>query len=73
MSDATPTLRNGTVDDIPDAELLARAVKRARSNKRLCVPAPRWSAVMDAFGLGSTYAHQLCVRFDLDPEEIVVR
>jgi hypothetical protein len=26
---------------------------------------------MDAFGLGSTYAAELCKRFDLDPGEYV--
>jgi hypothetical protein len=31
----------------------------------------RWSAVMDQFVLGSTYAYQLCRRFDIDPEEMV--
>lgn len=58
-----------TVADIPDQELLRRAVRGARARGRQ--DAPRWVAVMDAFGLGSTYAHQLCRRFDLEPDEIV--
>lgn len=65
------TIRNGTVADIPDAELLRRAVRGAR-----CAgPTPhyRWVAVMAAFALGSTYAAQLCRRFDLDPDEFVWR
>lgn len=63
-----------TVRDIPDDELLKRAVKSARSRE---YPKGRkhwrWVAVMDAFALGSTYAHQLCRRFDFDPEEYVTR
>jgi hypothetical protein len=63
-----------TVYDIPDAKLLERAVRSARSRD---YPKGRkhwrWLAVQDAFGLGSTYSHQLCRRFDLDPEEKVSR
>ena len=64
----------GDVSSIPDAKLLERAVRNARdrsSNKG--VRHPRWVAVMDAFALGSTYAHQLCRRFGLDPDEQVKR
>jgi len=59
------------VSDISDEELLRRAVTYARSPayKR----SPRWVAVMRTFGLGSTYAAELCRRFDLDPDEVVVR
>lgn len=53
-----------------DEALLKRAViacghpsPRARN--------PRWIAVMKTFGLGSTYAQQLCIRFGLDPDEKV--
>lgn len=58
------------VSSIPDADLLERAVRSARS---LHIPGktPRWRCVMDVFGLGSTYAWQLCVRFGLDPDEKV--
>lgn len=62
------------VDTIPDEELLRRAVRTARCRSmRKGVKHPRWTAVMDAFCLGSTFAHQLCRRFDLDPDEEVKR
>lgn len=64
----------GAVADIPDAELLARAVRGARVlTGGASVQHPRWVAVMAAFGLGSTYACQLCRRFGLDPDEKVKR
>lgn len=56
---------------IMDDELLRRAVKTARARARGY--SPRWAAVMDAFMLGSTYAHALCRRFDFDPDEMVRR
>lgn len=63
----TPT---GTVADIADEELLRRVMAnlaRKRSNSaRLSVPL--WSAVADHFALGSTYAHELCVRFGYTPD-----
>lgn len=31
----------------------------------------RWSAISDAFGLGSTYSIELCKKFGLDPEEYI--
>lgn len=55
---------------LTDEELLRRAVKSARS-QRTRGYLPRWAAVMDAFGLGSSYAHALCERFGLDPAEQV--
>lgn len=63
---------DATVASIPDEELLRRAVETARARpvgRRK--PQPRWVAVMGAFMLGSTYAHQLCRRFGLDPDEEV--
>lgn len=57
------------VSSIPDADLLKRAVTNARTKKRRA--APRWHAVSEVFALGSTYSAQLCVRFDLDPHEMV--
>lgn len=59
---------------IPLEELVRRATKSARSrNLRKGMKHPRWIAVMDTFGLGSTYAHDLCRRFDLNPNELVKR
>lgn len=69
----TPAL-TGTVADISDAELLRRAVITCRDrSRRKGEKHPRWTAVMDAFLLGSTYAHQLCERFGLNPNEEVSR
>lgn len=65
----TAVNRSGSVADIPDADLIRRAIRNARGNKAR--PVPRWSAVMDTFALGSTYAWQLCKRFGLDPDEMV--
>lgn len=63
---------NGTVADIPDAELLRRAVTNARSPYTRGAHW-RWTAVKDVFCLGSTFSQQLCRRFDLDPDEFVWR
>lgn len=64
----------GTVADIPDEELLRRAVGNCRGLlHRKGVKHPRWVAVQDAFGLGSGYSGQLCRRFGLDPDELVSR
>lgn len=63
-----------TVDDIKDEDLLRRAVRSCRArDRRKGEKHPRWTAVVDTFALGSTYAHQLCRRFDLDPDEQVKR
>lgn len=55
----------GTVADIADAELLRRAVRHLAPRSRR---QPAWARIMDVFGLGSTYSHQLCRRFGLDPD-----
>lgn len=34
-------------------------------------PIYRWAAVMDATGLGSTSAFNLCTRFGFDPDKMV--
>lgn len=54
----------GSVADIPDAELLGRAV---RNVVKLTKRQPPWARVMDVFALGSTYSAQLCRRFGIDP------
>lgn len=56
-----------SVADIPDADLLRRVVRSLVRNR------PRrkefaWAAVSEAFALGSTFATQLCRRFDIDPD-----
>ena len=55
-----------TVADIPDDELVRRALNAAvnRGPKRRYA----WAKVQDAFLLGSTYSWQLLERFGLDPE-----
>lgn len=59
---------------VDDAELLHRAVLNARNSRsRKGEKHPRWVAVMDVFRLGSGYAHALCRRHGLDPDEKVAR
>jgi hypothetical protein len=67
-------IREGSVNDIGDEELLGRAVRNCRARSgRAGAKHPRWTAVMDTFALGSTYSYQLCRRFGMDPEELVKR
>jgi hypothetical protein len=65
LENPTPEL----IADISDEELLRRAVRSARAKSRGFQP--RWVAVMERFELGSTYARQLCRRFDFNPDEQV--
>ena len=62
----------GDVSDIPDSELLRRAVRNAKPAKGTRATY-RWVCVMDMFALGSGYAHQLCRRFGFDPDAIIKR
>lgn len=58
----------------PDEQLLEFAVRNARSNDyNKGRRHPRWVAVRDLFAVGSTSAHELCRRFNLDPDEYVTR
>lgn len=60
--------------EVSDEVLLARAVRGALdSNKNKGVAHPRWVAVKDLFVVGSTYAHLICHRFGMDPDEMVKR
>ena len=61
-----------SVNDIPDSDLLARAVRNARANRSTGYQ-PRWVGVSDTFALGSTYSMELCRRYGLDPDEKVRR
>lgn len=63
-------IRNGSVSDIPDEELLRRAVHNARCHKSRGKHM-RWVAVSDVFLLGSTYSYELCRRFGVDPDGLV--
>lgn len=63
-----------SVRDISDTELLKRGVSNCRSREeRKGRLHPRWVAVVSNFGLGRTYAMQLCERFGLNPDEQVKR
>lgn len=66
MAEATDA--RGLPDGSPsDMGLVERAVRNAIAvTKR-----PRWVAVQDLFGTGSTTSRALCRRFALDPEEII--
>lgn len=66
-----PSMPTHSIDDIQDEVLLRRAVTSARDSVR--GKHPRWTGVMARFQLGSTYAMQLCRRYDLDPDEMVKR
>lgn len=58
------------VNDIPDNELVGRALKSLR-RRRGRGRQPLWANVADAFALGSTYSQQLCRKYGLDPDEMV--
>ena len=61
-----------SVNDIPDNELVGRALRSLltiHKNRRPKVPL--WAVVMDMFCLGSNYAGQLCRKYGLDPNEMV--
>lgn len=58
------------MDRQADEALLRHAVKIALPRRSRGYQ-PRWVAVMDTFAVGSTVAHELCVRFDLNPDEMV--
>lgn len=58
------------IESIKDEELLSRAVRACR-HKCSRNKVPLWKAVSDQFALGSTYSAELCVRFGLDPDEMV--
>lgn len=68
MTEGSPEVIERTVDSIPDADLLARAVRGAAPRQR---KQPRWAAVSQVFALGSSFSHQLCRRFGLDPNEML--
>jgi len=53
-----------------DEELIRRAI-RASGKPSPRATQYRWRAVMMTFGLGSTFAEQLCLRFGFDPDEKV--
>lgn len=56
------------VSEVSDEDLVKRAVRNARP-REIGIEVPRWSAIGEAFGLGSTYSIELCRRFGMDPHE----
>lgn len=64
---------DGSVNDIPDAELIRRVIagQRRLPRKLTTRTQPLWAKVGDRFCLGSTYSMQLCRRFGFDPNEQV--
>lgn len=58
-----------TVASIPDSDLVSRAIANLRNTEPHA--RPRWDVASSVFGLGSTYAAQLCARFDKDPDEVL--
>jgi hypothetical protein len=60
-----------SVNDIPDVELIRRAIGSIRTIKRPGAGVPRWSVVARQFCLGSTFAAELCRRHGFDPEQRV--
>lgn len=57
------------IREITDEQLVKRAMMNARPHSN--GEAQRWVAVMDTFGLGSTYAWELCQAHNLNPEDKV--
>jgi hypothetical protein len=57
------------VTDYTEKDLVERAIMNA--HPRECGESERWVAVMDTFGLGSTYARELCVLHGLNPDDKV--
>jgi hypothetical protein len=53
-----------TVEDVPTDRLIWCGI----ANQRPTRTKPLWVCVMDAFGLGSTFAHQLCRKHGFDPD-----
>lgn len=52
-----------------DCKLIQHAVMNA--HRRVRRKRVRWSHVMETFACGSAQARQLCLRFKLDPDEVV--
>jgi hypothetical protein len=56
--------REVSVRDIADTDLVCRAINNLKPTRNF----PLWVRVMEAFGLGSTYASQLCRIHGFDPD-----
>lgn len=60
-------MSDASVNDIPDNELLGRAVRSCQRGRGRA-KTPLWAVVSDRFALGSTFAIELCRRYGLDPK-----
>lgn len=70
MDDDREREMDADVNEIPDADLLGRAVRDCRRGVGRA-KLPLWSLVSDRFSLGSTFSIQLCRRYGLNPDEMV--
>jgi hypothetical protein len=59
------------VSEVVDTELLRQGVTNARSHHRRGQH-QRWVAVMEVFGVQHDQAKALCLRFKLNPDEMVI-
>ncbi len=59
------------MSDPSDTELLRQGVTNARSHQRRGRH-QRWVAVMEMFGIQHDQAKALCLRFKLNPDEMVI-
>lgn len=59
-----------SIGGITSDELVVRAMRNMRAT-RSGSDQPLWVAVMDVFGLGSTYACELCRKYGRDPDEMI--
>ena len=64
---------DGSVNDIPDDELIRRVINGLKRMPRRpsARTVPLWTKVGYRFCLGSTYSMQLCRRFGFNPDEQV--
>lgn len=67
LAEKVEVLAEASVNEIPDAELLRRAVRNARGSYRQI----RWAVISGTFCLGSTFSAELCRRYGVDPHEMV--
>lgn len=61
----------GFLHELTAEQLVERAVCNSRPPNRIDVRSFRWESIQKTFGLGSTYSRDLCVKFGLDPYEVV--
>lgn len=55
------------IDSISSDELVKRAIRSLKPKRGLYL----WCEVMKTFGLGSTFAQQLCRKHGFDPDAVI--